>query len=60
MGVMHGGTPLSVIRLDKMGVTLSMLLDMYGSSHLTIPYLLSSELRNLEDRSEGWIDNIGS
>ena len=35
-----GGTPLSVVRLCGMGVTAWKALDMYGSLHLTISYLL--------------------
>ena len=42
MGVMHddSGIPRSVVRLCGMGVTPRNALDMYGSPHLTIPYLL--------------------
>ena len=45
MGVMHGGggTPLSVIRPCGMDITPRKALDMYGSLHLTIRYLLRSE-----------------
>ena len=45
MGVMHGGseTPLSPVRPCGMGVTPRKALDMYGSSHLTILYLLRGE-----------------
>ena len=55
--VMHGGggTPLSVVRLCRMGVTPKKALDMYGSPHLTIPYLLRNEQGNLEDKSRVWI-----
>ena len=44
MGVMHGGggTPLSVDRPCGMA-TPKKALDMYGSPHLTIPYLLRGE-----------------
>ena len=57
MGVMHGGggTPLSVVRLYGMGVTPRKALDMYGSPHLTIPYLLRDEQGNLKDKSQAWI-----
>ena len=57
MGVMHGGgeTPLSAVRLYGMGVTFKKALDMYGSPHLTILYLLRSEQRDLEDKSRAWI-----
>ena len=45
MGVMHSGSgiPLSVIRTCGMGVSSSKALDMLGSLHLIIPYLLRSE-----------------
>ena len=45
MGVMHGGgeTPLSAVRPCGMGVTPKKALDMYGSPHLTILYLLRGE-----------------
>ena len=58
--VMHGGggIPLSAIRSSGMGVTLSKALDMYGSPHLTIPYLLRGEQGNLEVKSQGWIGDI--
>ena len=38
-----GGTSLSAVRLFGMGVTPKKALDMYGSPHLTIPYLLRGE-----------------
>ena len=62
MGVMYGGggTPLSAVRLCEMGVTSRKALDMYGSLHLTIPYLLRGEQRDLEDKSHNKIDDIGS
>ena len=43
--VMHGcsGTPLSTVRPCGMGVTPRKALDIYGSPHLTIPYLLQDE-----------------
>ena len=61
MGVIHGGggTPLNVIRLCGMGVTPRKALDMYGSPHLTIPYLLRNEQRDLEDNSHIEIGDIG-
>ena len=54
MGVIHGNgeTPLSAVRLRGMGVTPRKALDMYGSLHLTISYLLKSEQRDLEDKSQ--------
>ena len=53
MGVMHGGveTSLSAVRLCGMGVTPRMALDMYGSLHLTILYLLRGEQGDFEDKS---------
>ena len=53
MGVMHGGsgTPLSAVRLYRMGVTPRKALDIYGSPHLTILYLLRGEQGDLEDKS---------
>ena len=61
MEVIHGGggTPLSAARLYRMGVTLNKVLDMYGSLHLTSPYLLRDEQEDLEDKSQGWIGDIG-
>ena len=52
MGIMHGGsgTPLSVVRPCGMGITSKKALDMYGGLHLTIPYLLRGEQRDLEDK----------
>ena len=57
MEVMHGGgeTPLSTVRLCGMGVTPRKALDMYGSPHLTILYLLRDEQGDLEDKSQVWI-----
>ena len=57
MGVMHGGgkTPLSAVRPCGMGVTPKKALDMYGSLHLTILYLLRGEQEDLEDKSRAWI-----
>ena len=54
MEVMHGGggTLLSMIRPCGMGVTPRKALDMYGSSHLTIPYLLRGKQGDLEDKSQ--------
>ena len=45
IGIMHGsgGIPLSVVRLCGMDVIPRKALDMYGSLHLTIPYLLRGE-----------------
>ena len=53
MEVMRDGSgiPLSVVRLCGMGVTLSKALDIYGSLHLIILYLLKDEQRDLEDKS---------
>ena len=60
MGVMHGGgeTPLSAVRPCGMGVTPRKALDMYGSPHLNIFYLLRGEQGDLEDKSQAWIDDI--
>ena len=57
IGVMHGGgeTPLSAVRPCRMGVTPRKALDMYGSPHLTILYLLGGEQGDLEDMSRVWI-----
>ena len=57
MEVMHGGdrTPLSAFRPCGRDITPSKALDMYGSPHLTIPYLLRGEKGNLEDKSRAWI-----
>ena len=54
MGVMHGGsgTPLSVVRPWRMDVTPRKALDMYGSPHRTILYLLRDEQGDLEDKSQ--------
>ena len=51
--VMHGGsgTPLSAVRPREMDVIPRKALDMYGSPHLTILYLLKDEQRDLEDKS---------
>ena len=53
MGVMHGGgdTPLSAVRPCGMGVTPQKALDMYGSPHLTILFLLRDEQGDFEDKS---------
>ena len=61
MGVRHGGggTLLSVIRRCRMGVTPRKALDMYGSPHLIIPYLLRDEQGDLEDKFQAWIGDIG-
>ena len=52
MEIMHGGGGilLSAVRSCEMGVTPRKALDMYGSPHLTIPYLLKDEQGNLEDK----------
>ena len=57
MEVMHGdnGIPLSAVRPCGMNVTPKKALDMYGSPHLTIPYLLRVEQGHLEDKSRAWI-----
>ena len=57
MGVMHGGgeTPLSAVRPCGMSVTPRKALDMYGSPHLTILYLLRGEQGDLEDKCRAWI-----
>ena len=58
---MHGGgeTPLRAVRPCGMDVTPRKALDMYGSPHLTILYLLKDEQRDLEDKSQVWIGDIG-
>ena len=57
VGVIYSGgeTPLSAVRLCRMGVPPRKALDMYGSLHLTMPYLLRDEQENLEDKSRAWI-----
>ena len=57
IGVMHGGggISLSAVRPCGMDVTSRKALDMYGSPHITISYLLRGEQRDLEDKSQGWI-----
>ena len=61
MEVMHGGggTPLSAVRPWGMGVIPKKALDMYGSLHLTILYLLRGEQEDLEDKSRASIRDIG-
>ena len=62
MEVMHGGggTPLCAVRACGMDViTPSKALDMYESLHLTIPYLLRGEQRDLDDKFQAWIGDIG-
>ena len=56
---MHGGcgTSLSAVRPYGINVTDRKALDMYGSPHITIPYLLRDEQGDLEDKSQGWIDD---
>ena len=53
VAVMHGGggIPLSAVRPCGMGVIPKKALDMYGSPHLTIPYLLRDEQGDLEGKS---------
>ena len=53
-GIMHGngGRPLNAVRPYRMGITPRKALDMYGSPHLTIPYLLRGEEGNLKDKSQ--------
>ena len=55
--VMHGGggIPQSEVRPCGMDVTLRKALDMYGSPHLIISYLLRGEQGDLEDKSQAWI-----
>ena len=57
IGVMVGSgeTPLSAVRPCGMGVTPKKALDMYGSLHLTILYLLRDEQGDFEDKSRVWI-----
>ena len=57
MGVMHGAgeTPLSAVMPCGMGVIPKKALNIYGSPHLTISYLLRSEQGDLEDKSRAWI-----
>ena len=61
MGVMHGsgGIPLSTVRPCKMGITPRKALDIYGSLHLIILYLLRDEQGDLEDKSHVGIGDIG-
>ena len=60
MRVIYGGDgiPLSAIRPCGMDVTPRKAFDMYGSPHLTIPYLLRDEQGDLEDKSQVWIGDI--
>ena len=55
-GVTNGGeeTPLSAIRLCGMGLPSSEALDMSGSPHLTIGYLLRIRCGDLESQV-GWL-----
>ena len=57
VGVIHDGseTPLSAVRPCRMGITPRKALDMYGSLHLTISYLLRVEQGDLVDKSRAWI-----
>ena len=50
-----GGTSPSAVRLYGMGITPRKALDMYGSPHLTIFYLLWDEQGDLEDKSQALI-----
>ena len=50
-----GGTPLSAVRPCGIGIAPKKALDMYGSLHLIIPYLLRGEQGDLEDKSRAWI-----
>ena len=50
-----GGTPLSAVRPCRMDVIPKKALNMYGSPHLTILYLLRGEQGDLEDKSRVWI-----
>ena len=54
---MHGGgeTLLSAVRPCGMGVTPRKALDMCGSPHLTILYLLRDEQGDLEETFPAWI-----
>ena len=58
---MHGdgGTISNGSRLCRMGVISNMALDMCRNPHLIIRYLLRDESRDLENKSQSWIDNIG-
>ena len=60
MVVIYGGseTPLSTVRLCGICITPRKALDMYGSPHLTILYLLRDENEDLEDKSRAWIGDI--
>ena len=57
MEVIHGsgGTPLSAVRPCGIDITSKKALDIYGSPHLTISYLLRGEQGDLEDKSRTWI-----
>ena len=61
MEIRHGGveTPLSAVRPCGMGVTPKEALDMYGSPHLTILYLLRDEQGDFEDKSRVLIGDTG-
>ena len=61
IGTMHGGsgTPFKAVRRYGMDVIPRKALDMYGSPYLIILYLLRDEQRDLEDKSKGWIGDIG-
>ena len=53
IGIMHGGNgiPLSAVRPCGMGIIPRKALDIYGSPHLTILYLLRGEQGDLENKS---------
>ena len=53
IGVIHGGsgTPLTVVRPCRIGVTTNMALNMYESLHLTNSYLLKDVKGNMENNS---------
>ena len=54
-----GETLLNVVRSKcKMSVPPNEALDMSGSPHLIIGYLLKSELKNLKSKSYNWIGNM--
>ena len=55
MGVIGGGaeTPLSAVRLSRMGVPQSAALDMNVSPHLTIGYLSNGNVRTCGPELDG-------
>ena len=60
--VIHGGggTPQSAVRPCGMDVIPKKALDLYGSPHLTISYLLRGEQGDLEDKFRARIGDIRS